>query len=655
MNHRSLSTLFFLLVLALLVSACGGSQLTYRASGDAAEAHVTYVDADGNTQEQTVSLPWETSFGIGKKFDFKIGVENADEVGSVGCGVWINDRSAGETSGARRVECSGAFSGSKNSYSVDYRGRYDTPSGAAAGEAANALSVEPTPTQTPQPTPEATATPAQPVATIPALAEFERYEHAKDCLAYDKDLWLKAFSVLYPAGAAIQDCEENPENYVAFYFEPVGENKDAALLLGLGHMYIDTTDREAYPSTARRLFSTMLPQFEKQYEAQPIASDPILYQGETLVHYDFEAVIDGVPRLMRLAAIPNFEHGHGILFAAIQMILVPAQEAFPAFDDMTREIIASFEFAPEEEVEAPADDAQVEAAAFDLEPYQHNMDCLVYSDKLVLESFSILHPAGSRIIDCRENPQNYVIFEHIPDDDGNVPDFVVVLGNFHIDVAADDMKSDYMSDGDDLLDVLGPQLASQFKADMLADQPIMLQGIPYYRRDYVGEMWGGPALLRMVTIPNFEHGQGLLFLAISKIGDTPEADLPEFDALTQEIIGSVAWSAAEPETGDVASPEDVVQAVFDAAQSGDFAPLADLCDPQGENDDDTKVICSAATDDAHRQVITEAFVKSRINGETQVSEDGDQAQVPFLFGPDGDREETMVLIKRAGRWYLLGF
>ena len=42
-------------------------------------------------------------------------------------------------------------------------------------------------------------------------------------------------------------------------------------------------------------------------------------------------------------------------------------------------------------------------------------------------------------------------------------------------------------------------------------------------------------------------------------------------------------------------------------------------------------------------------------GDPQISPDGNTADVPFLFGPDGDQEETMVLIRRNGRWYLLQF
>ncbi len=35
--------------------------------------------------------------------------------------------------------------------------------------------------------------------------------------------------------------------------------------------------------------------------------------------------------------------------------------------------------------------------------------------------------------------------------------------------------------------------------------------------------------------------------------------------------------------------------------------------------------------------------------------EGDRARVPFRFGPDGDRSETMELVRQGGRWYLSGF
>jgi len=103
------------------------------------------------------------------------------------------------------------------------------------------------------------------------------------------------------------------------------------------------------------------------------------------------------------------------------------------------------------------------------------------------------------------------------------------------------------------------------------------------------------------------------------------------------------------------SPEDVVQAIFDAAVAGDFAPLKSLCDPQGENDGDTQDICDLATSAAGREDFVAYFARGKVSGDATVSAAGDVAEVPFLFGPDGDRAETMKLINRNGKWYLYSF
>jgi hypothetical protein len=103
------------------------------------------------------------------------------------------------------------------------------------------------------------------------------------------------------------------------------------------------------------------------------------------------------------------------------------------------------------------------------------------------------------------------------------------------------------------------------------------------------------------------------------------------------------------------SPESMVQTIFDAAKSGNFALLQGLCDPLGKNDNDTQTICNWATDETNRGEFIKYFAAGRINGEATISPDGTQAEVPFLFGPDGDNEETMELINRDGRWYLFGF
>jgi tetratricopeptide (TPR) repeat protein len=104
---------------------------------------------------------------------------------------------------------------------------------------------------------------------------------------------------------------------------------------------------------------------------------------------------------------------------------------------------------------------------------------------------------------------------------------------------------------------------------------------------------------------------------------------------------------------DFTDPVSVLQAVFTAAQAEDFAVLSNLCDPQGENDDDTALICAITADHPDKDSFVEYFAQAKVAGEVAI--DGDRAEIPFLFGPDGDQEETMGLIQRDGKWYLSDF
>jgi tetratricopeptide (TPR) repeat protein len=114
---------------------------------------------------------------------------------------------------------------------------------------------------------------------------------------------------------------------------------------------------------------------------------------------------------------------------------------------------------------------------------------------------------------------------------------------------------------------------------------------------------------------------------------------------------------SSPATGGApaAGPESIVQTIFDAAQSGDFAALEGLCDPLGENDQDTQMICDLAADPTNREDFNQYFAVGKINGDAKISLDGAQAEVPFLFGPEGDRQETMEMVNRDGQWYLFAF
>ncbi|MFQ5434880.1 MAG: hypothetical protein ACE5FD_08385, partial [Anaerolineae bacterium] len=104
---------------------------------------------------------------------------------------------------------------------------------------------------------------------------------------------------------------------------------------------------------------------------------------------------------------------------------------------------------------------------------------------------------------------------------------------------------------------------------------------------------------------------------------------------------------------DFTDPASVLEAIFQSARRGEFSQLATLCDPQGENDGDTTEICTLTAGSESAASFRDWFATGHITGDVVI--DGSRAEIPFIFGPDGDQEETMVLIQRDGRWYLFNY
>ena len=112
--------------------------------------------------------------------------------------------------------------------------------------------------------------------------------------------------------------------------------------------------------------------------------------------------------------------------------------------------------------------------------------------------------------------------------------------------------------------------------------------------------------------------------------------------------------AAAPEGLDQSDPSQVVSTIFEVAR-GTVPPtvLAQLCDPGGENDLDTRRICDNARGFEPEGEFAMFFRRGKVNGPAVIN--GDVATVPFLFGPDGDEAELMDLVKKDGKWYLSAF
>jgi hypothetical protein len=116
-----------------------------------------------------------------------------------------------------------------------------------------------------------------------------------------------------------------------------------------------------------------------------------------------------------------------------------------------------------------------------------------------------------------------------------------------------------------------------------------------------------------------------------------------------------ALSPKLPETAkaDQSDPAKVVEFVFAAAAAGKPDGLAGLCDPGGGGDGDVKDICGVKTGDPKWEEFVSYFGKGKVSGPAKI--EGETAAVEIMFGPKGDKKETMNLKKLDGKWYLDGF
>lgn len=129
-----------------------------------------------------------------------------------------------------------------------------------------------------------------------------------------------------------------------------------------------------------------------------------------------------------------------------------------------------------------------------------------------------------------------------------------------------------------------------------------------------------------------------------------KAEEPKTDTTKTEVVKEEPKAEVTPPVPavDQSKPELVVQAVFDAAKSKDFALLKGLCAPDA--DGDTKMICNL--DEKSKEEFIKYFGMGKIDGVPKI--EGTKAEVNILFGPDGKKKETMKLVQIDGKWFLQG-
>ncbi len=214
-----------------------------------------------------------------------------------------------------------------------------------------------------------------------------------------------------------------------------------------------------------------------------------------------------------------------------------------------------------------------------------------------------------------------------------------------LDQAAQGFGLDASAAPADFLEIMTERVG----AEVEAMESMQIVGYPAAVAATSGTVMDSPFKGNMIMIVAGEQ----LFLAEAI---TPPDQWDAFRPTFVDMINSLAFSGSGGSTSgavDLTDPASVLQAVFTAAQTEDFSVLSSLCDPQGENDDDTAFICAITADHPEKDSFVEYFAQAQIAGDAVI--DGDRAEIPFLFGPDGDREETMGLIQRDGKWYLSDF
>ena len=142
--------------------------------------------------------------------------------------------------------------------------------------------------------------------------------------------------------------------------------------------------------------------------------------------------------------------------------------------------------------------------------------------------------------------------------------------------------------------------------------------------------------------------------AVEVVDGLREGAIVRWEHITLRF-GSTPDGQADPEVWIVASagPEELVEALFTAARQEDPSSLAGYCHPAIETDGDVADICAMTRDSDGWASFVEWFRTGVVVGPVEI--EGEVARVPFRFGPEGDREETMELHLWGERWYLRAF
>ncbi len=664
------------ITLMLLVTACGGGKLVYRVEGGAEQAEVTYIDANGASQSETVSLPWETAFSVGSNAEFSLSAKSAGEQDGISCAVLLDDKELGRVDANNYASCEGSFKKSGGSLSVNFHSRKDvSPGGNAAKPQAadtpassgdNAASPQATdtpipPTPKPSPTPSASDHVDQGMAYYEqgeldkAIAEFqaalELEPDASDAYrnlgtAYGKQgEWEKAL-------AAYEQAVDIDPNFGKAYGDMVGAYASLGKLeeaIAAGEKAVEMVPDYAtahnnlgvaYRQQDR--IDEAIAEFQKAMQLDPDDAMPHFNMGVIYYKQDqFDQAIDEWLEAKKLDQNYAMTHKNlGIVYLdldqpadALTELELYLQLAPDASDkEQVEKVIAKLnaELAP------PAEDTA--------DQQQSGKNIKTYNNKYM----------GLTL----EYPASWTLKEGVSDEAA-----IVVLGTDKNFAAATGPEV-YVNPGASIQIALRD--LGQFSADNLPDlqaeilkddyppltpigkiSPVSISGklgnsITGIEGLYTPDLDKGPPIKFAVTTL-VQSGRVLVIVGIwnEEYEDQVISDI-------KQVFSSIDLQLTPPEL--------FMNAIFLSAQQEDYSILSKLCHPDVDNDSDTQAICDMETTDPAVQVeFANYFKKGKLTGMAHFSKDGTQAEVPFLFGPDGDQEETMKFILYNDKWYLYSF
>ena len=522
---------------ALLLVGCGGSgELTYRITGSSGTAEISWTDAEGVTQTETASIPWEKTFEASTSGEYQLSAQRTDGTG-ISCQALFDGENLGDPAEAQvYASCSGSYDVSGNSRSVSSKNSRDVlPDGSSA----------------------------LPKVGLDALTdsdagwqdrferlEFSRYVHNVDCTGVEPELVMVEFEIDYLTDSEVEDCTENSnQNYVDLRSEFDGPG---LVFVGIG--YNNHPAAEFYGEYAETELTDFPPTITELFDEAELRQEADL--TAEVVTFDYDLVDDGLDGFLRIAFVPNFDTRLGATFIMVGSAFGDdLDEEFKLFDAYTTHMLESIEFKDEPLPEpTPTPDPTAvfleelgnwedRLARIEFIPYSQDIDCTQYNELFKIQQISLELPKGLTFQDCSANTEAYVAFEADMSAFG-IPEIIYIVG-----------RVDHPLDLDGYLEFANGALPSFAETEIVEpydgtlrdESPLEIGERLFVRHDYDIVREGNEGFARLALVPDFDTGQGLLFIMLSPtITDDLEDEYLLFDATTNRIIDSAQFGGAAP-------------------------------------------------------------------------------------------------------------